>query len=168
MGRGTGGSSPKSFLTGQMFQLANFSISSFQLLHKALPQKRIKNQEKQGPLKPKIHEVTRSHLLSLDIQHDFGNKHPGLLCQETKSAYKNLDFSQNPDGWAEFWAKHQWLPLHSVLHVIMWSAPTLLQKSNCSYQHKQQMVSYPYLKPLSTWKPQTCRSITKFLSGKPW
>lgn len=98
MGRGTGGSSPKSFLTRQMFQLAKFPLVPFNYYTKLCHKKRIKNQEKQGPLKQKIHEVTRCHLLSLDIQHDFGNEHPGLLCQETKFAYKNLDLSQNPDG----------------------------------------------------------------------
>lgn len=96
MGRGTGGSSPKSFLTSRCSNLTTFPLTPFnyytKLCHKD------KNQEKQGSLKLKIHELTRCHLQSLDIQHDFGNKHLGLLCQETEVACKNLDFRQNPDG----------------------------------------------------------------------
>lgn len=29
------------------------------------------------------------------------------------------------------------------IQIMLWSVPALLQKSNFSYQHKQQMVSYP-------------------------
>lgn len=93
-----GDQAPSLSSPGRCSNLPTFPLVPFNYYTKLCHKKRIKNQEKQGPLKQKIHEVTRCHLLSLDIQHDFGNEHPGLLCQETKFAYKNLDFSQNPDG----------------------------------------------------------------------
>lgn len=161
MGRGIGGSSPKSFLTGRCFDLPTFPLVPFNYYTKLCHKE--KNQEKQGSLKVKIHEVTRSHLLSLDIQHDFGNKHPGLLCQEPEVAYKDLDFRQNPDGWVEFWAKHQCLPLHSDHAVI---SPNSVKKI-CFFLSTQTANGF-LLKACRKPRLLTCRSITNFLSGKPW
>lgn len=112
---------------------------SFQLLLKALPQRKESREtrlfETKNPWSDKA-------LLSLDIQHDLAINTQGCSAKRLKLPIKTCILDKIPMAEQSSGQKINAYYFHS-------DQPQLLKKSNFSYQHKQQMFSYPYLKSQS-------------------